>query len=104
MLATAFVYILTNARHTTVYIGITVDIATRVWEHKTKQNPRFFTARYNVNKLVYFEPCESIIAAIAREKTLKGKSRKFKNELIASQNPEWRELSVSSAVNFTTSD
>ena len=93
MLATAYVYILTNTHNTTLYIGVTNDLRTRLWEHRTKQSPYSFTARYNLHKLVYFEAFDSIVEAIAREKVLKGKNRKFKNALIESVNPEWRDLS-----------
>ena len=92
MEVTAYVYILTNKSHSTLYVGVTVPLCTRIWEHKTKQNPNCFTAKYNVNKLVYYEGFETIVEAIAREKYIKGKSRKWKIALVSSKNPEWRDL------------
>ena len=53
-----------------------------------------FTARYNINKLVYFDYTEDVISAISREKQIKGWTRQKKNELIESVNPQWRDLSV----------
>ncbi|HEY6907169.1 MAG TPA: hypothetical protein VI230_06840, partial [Ignavibacteriaceae bacterium] len=52
-----------------------------------------FSARYNLNKLIYFEELQSIGEAIKREKQIKGGSRKKKIELVDSINPEWRDLS-----------
>ena len=92
----AWVYILTNNRNTVLYVGVTNNIETRLWEHRTKQNPKCFTARYNINKLVYFEAFESIVEAIGREKFVKGKSRKWKQALIEKINPGWSDLSCSS--------
>jgi putative endonuclease len=88
-----FIYILTNIHHTTLYVGVTSDLYSRLSEHKAKIYPTSFTSRYNLNKLVYFEVLPSIQEAIAREKYIKGKVRKWKNDLIASSNPEWRDLS-----------
>ena len=91
----AWVYIHTNDRNTVLYVGVTNNISARLWEHKTKQNPKCFTARYNVYKLIYHEGFESIIDAINREKFIKGKTRKWKEALIATLNPEWKELDFS---------
>jgi len=91
----AWIYILTNERNTTLYVGVTNDLPTRHWEHRTKRNPKSFSAQYNLSKLVYFEPFDSIIEAIKREKYIKGKSRKWKEELINSINPEWKDLKES---------
>ena len=94
MLASAWVYILTNGpRHTTLYVGFTVNLPTRIWQHQTKQRPKAFSARYNVTKPVYYEACESIKDAIKRERYIKGKTRKWKEELINKFNPDWRDLS-----------
>jgi putative endonuclease len=89
----AFVYIIANVHHTTLYVGVTNDLRTRLWEHFTKQNPRSFSAKYNLSKLVYFKTFDSIDDAIDFEKYIKGKSRKWKEELITKMNPEWRDLS-----------
>lgn len=71
---------------------MTNDLPTRLWEHRTKQNPKSFTARYNLTALVYFEGYELITEAIAREKFIKGKSRQWKIELIETMNPEWKDF------------
>ena len=92
MLPSAWIYILTNTRNTTLYVGVTNNLPTRLWEHRTKRNPRCFTARYNLSSLVYYETFELITEAIKREKYIKGKSRKWKEELIKTMNPVWRDL------------
>jgi len=83
-----WVYILTNNRHTVLYVGFTNDLARRLWEPRTKRRPKCFTARYEVHKLIYYEGFNSIAEAIAREKSIKGKSRKWKEALIEKMNPE----------------
>jgi putative endonuclease len=89
----SWVYILSNTRHTVLYVGVTNDLRTRFWEHCTKQDPKSFPARFNLNKLIYFEGFESIVEAIAREKFIKGKSRKWKESMIEKLNPGWNDLS-----------
>ncbi len=86
------VYILTNFQNTVVYTGVTSDLVLRVYEHKNGLDPNSFAAKYRVTKLVYFESFQSIEEAIAREKQIKGGSRKKKENLINSLNPEWRDL------------
>ena len=86
------VYILTNKNNTTLYVGVTSDLITRVTQHKEKFYKSSFTARYNLMKLVYFETFHSIEEAIQREKQLKAGSRKKKEVLINSINPEWNDL------------
>jgi putative endonuclease len=86
-----FVYIMSN-RSRTLYVGVTNDLARRVYEHKHKLNPGF-TSRYNLTRLVYFEETPSIRSAIAREKQLKGWLRERKLELVRGVNPGWRDLS-----------
>jgi putative endonuclease len=86
------VYIMTNSRHTTLYTGVTSNLFGRVMEHREKKYPKSFTARYNLGKLVYYEGFHSIEEAIAREKQIKAGSRKMKENLIASMNPEWKDL------------
>ena len=87
-----FIYILTNKTNTTLYIGVTSDIITRIQQHKEKYNPSSFTSRYNLNKLVYYEAFQMIGDAIGREKQLKGGSRAKKEALINSMNPNWMDL------------
>lgn len=86
-----YVYIMTNKNNTTLYIGVTNNLVRRVWEHKNKIT-KGFTTRYNINKLVYFESCESEISAISREKALKDRSRQYKNDIISKMNPDWVDL------------
>ena len=87
-----YVYLLTNKRNTVLYTGVTNNLERRIYEHKNKLIEGF-TARYNLNKLVYFESTTSIETAIQREKQIKGWLRKRKNELVESINPEWKDLS-----------
>jgi putative endonuclease len=86
------VYIMTNLKNTVIYTGVTSDLVKRVYEHKNGLDPNSFTSRYKITKLVYFEPFYSIEEAIAREKQIKGGSRRKKEDLINSINPEWRDL------------
>ena len=88
-----YVYIMTNKHNTVLYTGVTNELERRVWQHKHKVNPRSFTARYNICKLVYYEWFKDINAAIAREKQIKGWLRAKKIALIESKNPEWKDLS-----------
>ena len=88
-----FVYILSNATHTTIYVGVTNDLARRLWEHKEHTDPNSFTAKYDVTRLVYFELSDDPYTAISREKQIKGWNRKRKNRLIEAMNPTWKDLS-----------
>ncbi|MBL7860103.1 MAG: GIY-YIG nuclease family protein [Cyclobacteriaceae bacterium] len=88
----AFVYLLTNQHHTVLYVGMTTDLRTRLWEHIRKINPGSFTARYNLIKPVYFETLDSEEAALERERFIKGKSRAYKEDLITKMNPGWNDL------------
>jgi len=85
------VYIMTNARHTVLYTGVTNDLKRRVWEHKEKV-VEGFTKKYNVCYLVYYEVAEDVMSAISREKQIKAGSRQKKIGLINSMNSEWRDL------------
>lgn len=86
------VYIITNKWNTTLYAGITNNLSNRLWQHKQKL-VRGFTSKYNLNKLVHHEVFTNIEEAIAREKQIKGGSRKKKIELIEKDNPKWKDLS-----------
>ena len=86
-----FVYILTNKNNTTLYIGVTSNLIKRIYEHKNKLIDGF-TKKYNLNKLVYFEPLDNITAAIEREKQLKNWHRNWKINLITEFNKEWKDL------------
>jgi putative endonuclease len=87
-----YTYILTNSRHTVLYIGVTSCLEKRLYEHKNYLIPGF-TSKYKVHKLVYYERFDRIEDAIYREKQLKGKNRSKKIDLVNSSNPNWNELS-----------
>jgi putative endonuclease len=86
-----YVYLLASKKHGTLYLGRTNDIVRRVYEHRTKAVGGF-TARYNVDRLVWFEIYEDATTAITREKELKKWRRDWKIRLIEEQNPEWVDL------------
>ncbi|MDD4607096.1 MAG: GIY-YIG nuclease family protein [Patescibacteria group bacterium] len=88
-----FVYIMSNQRNTTLYVGFTSGLLSRNWQHKNKVGLKSFTKKYNVDKLVYFEIYDDPNDAIYREKQIKGWIRKKKENLINSINPEWKDLS-----------
>jgi len=83
---------MTNEHNTVLYTGITNNIVRRVEEHKTNDGGTF-TSRYQITKLVYYESTEDPDIAIAREKQIKGGSRKKKIQLIEKINPNWKDLS-----------
>ena len=87
-----YIYISTNKRHTVLYTGITSKLLERARQHKEKQDKKSFTAKYNVDKIIYFEEYSDPRTAIAREKQIKGWVRKKKINLIESLNPEWKDL------------
>ena len=87
-----YVYILTNKRNTVLYTGVTNNLLGRELQHKERQDKKSFTARYNVNKLVYFEEYNDIYLAISREKQIKNLLRKKKIKLIEKMNFEWKDL------------
>ena len=82
---------MTNAHNTVLYTGVTNNLARRIYEHKNGLGSAF-AKKYNVHKLVYYEVGSGVHATIAREKQIKGGSRKKKIELINSLNPEWNDL------------
>jgi putative endonuclease len=85
------VYIMTNARHTVLYTGVTNDLRRRVLEHRSGKGSGF-THKYNITKLVFFECGDDIHAALTREKQIKGGSRTKKMLLVQGMNPEWNDL------------
>ena len=87
-----YVYILTNKRNTVLYTGVTNNLERRLYEHKNKM-VEGFTAKYNVNKLVYYEETGEVVSALTREKQIKGWLRIKKEALINTVNPEWKDLS-----------
>ena len=86
-----YVYIMTNKKNGTLYVGVTNDLIRRVYEHKHGLCDGF-TKKYGLKILVYYEGCGDITTAIAREKQLKAGSRKRKIDLIESVNINWLDL------------
>ena len=86
------VYILTNKRGTTLYIGITNNIVRRLHQHRHREVDGF-TKRYHLNRLVWVEHFRNVNDAIACEKKLKGWRRSRKIALIEQKNPRWFDLS-----------
>ena len=86
-----WVYILASSRYGTLYVGVTNNLARRVHEHKSKALPGF-TRQYGVDKLVWYEDCESILTAREREHVLKRWKRDWKIRLIEDFNPDWSDL------------
>lgn len=89
-----WVYIITNQRASVVYVGMTNNIYNRTLQHKEKLNPDSFSAKNNLNKLVYYEEFGDVNLAIKREKQLKNWHREWKENLIKEKNPEWKDLFV----------
>ena len=86
-----WIYILTNRPNGTLYVGVTSNLARRIWEHREGAADGF-TKRHGLKRLVYAEPHETITAAIQREKSLKRWPRAWKVRLIVKHNPEWTDL------------
>ena len=87
-----YVYFLTNKDNKVLYVGVTNNLLRRIYEHRNSLDPKSFTSRYRVNKLVYFECTNDVKLAIEREKQIKGWNRKHKDKLIESINPQWKDL------------
>ncbi|MBB6239048.1 putative endonuclease [Pedobacter sp. AK013] len=86
------IYIMTNYQRTTLYIGVTSDLRSRIYEHQNKIRPKSFTAKYNLMLCVYYEVHTSIEEAIDREKQIKKWNRAKKDALIDSFNKSWVDL------------
>lgn len=86
-----YIYIMTNKWSTVFYTGITNDLERRVFEHKNKIF-KGFTAKYETNRLVYYETYETAEEAILREKQIKAGSRQRKIDLIKNDNPYFEDL------------
>jgi putative endonuclease len=85
------IYILASDKNGTLYIGVTNNLAKRIYEHKNKII-KGFTEKYKVDKLVYYEIHGEVSAALYREKQLKKWNRQWKVELIEKENPGWTDL------------
>lgn len=86
-----YIYFLTNKTNAVLYIGVTNDLRRRLLEHKNEV-VEGFTKRYHVHKLIYYELYKHPQDAIVREKQLKKWTREKKNNLVASYNPQWEEI------------
>ncbi len=86
-----FIYILTNFRNTTFYIGVTNSLERRIFEHR-QESVEGFSKKYKLKKLVYFEEYLDVREAIIREKQLKNWHRAWKINLIRKANPEFKDL------------
>ncbi len=90
-----YVYILTNPTQTVLYIGVTNNLARRLYEHSNgRGDVSKFTGRYQTDLLIYFEVCPDAQQAIAREKQLKGWTRAKKEALINAFNPTWQAIDL----------
>ena len=90
------VYIMANKRNGTIYIGVTNDLARRVYEHR-EGLVHGFTTRYGLKMLVHYEVFDSISLAIQRETSLKRWPRRWKLALIEKSNPQWKDLAEEAA-------
>jgi len=86
------VYIMTNKRNGTLYVGVTSNLRQRVWEHRNNVYPDSFTFKYGCYILVYYNDFHRIEEAIAEEKRIKAGNRKAKLNLIEEMNPDWNNL------------
>ena len=86
-----YVYILSNKPHGVLYTGVTADLPSRIWQHKSGTGSKF-CKQYNCHKLVFAEPHPRIEEAIAREKAIKAWPRLWKLQLIHAANPNWDDL------------
>lgn len=86
------IYIITNKKNGVLYIGFTKVLKRRIYQHKNKVHPSTFSARYNLDELVYFEKFDNEEEAKMREKRMKKWNRAWKIELIEKTNPDWKDL------------
>ena len=86
-----YVYILASQKNGTLYIGVTSDLAGRVLQHRSGTGSKF-AARHGVKRLVWFDECDLVADAIAREKAIKKWPRAWKSKLIEENNPHWHDL------------
>ena len=87
----SFIYIMTNKRNGTLYVGVTTNLLQRTYQHRNHLIEGF-TDKYNLDKLVYYEIYDDLHLAIAREKQLKKWKRAWKIKLIEILNPSWKDL------------
>ncbi|MDR1071257.1 MAG: GIY-YIG nuclease family protein [Rickettsiales bacterium] len=87
-----WVYMTASKKMGTIYIGSTSDLLSRILQHKNKLFKKSFTAKYNVDKLVYYEWHDDLDEMVRRERQLKEWHRNWKVRLIIQNNPEWKDL------------
>jgi putative endonuclease len=87
-----YIYIATNKNNAVLYTGVTKSLIKREEEHKSKLNKDSFTAKYNINKIVYYEVFDFVQDAITREKQIKAGSRQKKIDLIERENKDWWDI------------
>lgn len=92
---------MSNKYQGVIYVGVTVNLIERVKEHKLKVYPDSFTAKYNCDKLIYFEECENGFEAATREKQLKKWKRDWKVKIIEDMNPTWLDISLNWNFDFS---
>ena len=85
------VYLITNKPHGTLYIGVTSDLPTRIWNHKQRL-VEGFAKRHGLDRLVWYETHDTMEEAILREKRMKKWNRDWKVDLVREANPRWRDL------------
>jgi putative endonuclease len=90
-MAGGWIYVLCNKPHGVIYIGVTADLARRVWQHRNGEGGKF-TRKHHCYRLVYVEPHDRIEDAIAREKAIKAWLRVWKLRLIQEHNPLWEDM------------
>jgi putative endonuclease len=88
---TAWVYIVTNCKNGTLYVGVTSNLPQRSFDHRRGLGSEF-TQKYRLHRLVYVEAHATMPLAIAREKRLKTWNRAWKVRLINKDNPDWEDL------------
>lgn len=86
-----FIYIVTNKSNSSLYTGVTSDLESRIYEHKSGKGSKY-TGKYKCTKLIYFEQFPDIVSAIDRDKQLKNWNRQWKIELIEKTNPDFLDL------------
>src|SRR5580765_1056545 len=89
----SYIYMMGSASRRALYMGVTVPLYKRVWQHKNNLGG-YFTSKYKCYRLVYFEQFANVETAIAREKEIKGWRREKKDKLVESVNPGWKDLAA----------
>lgn len=90
----SYVYIVTNKKNGTLYVGVTTNLVQRIYQHKSSVVDSF-TSKYKLNNLVYYEVHENLHSAIIREKSMKRWLRKWKIAIIEKNNKNWQDLYLS---------